>query len=201
VRAYGQTIEELHKELNAAYAESGLPELEVTVQILSVAPRKVYVMGEVRSPGVQSVDNMVTLTQALSMAGGITPRGDTHKVLVVRRKGLPMPQGTVIDMEEILENSTVEVGDAKDRQRLIDTKKWAKDFWLDDYDLVYVPRTDLARGNDWIEQVFTKGIWAIMPFSTSLGMNFGYQVYNAPSSYGTNDTTRWSNMANSVWND
>jgi len=52
VRAAGRTIGELHKALNDAYKEIDLPQLEVTVNLQQVAPMRVYVLGEVRNPGV-----------------------------------------------------------------------------------------------------------------------------------------------------
>ncbi|NLX07356.1 MAG: hypothetical protein GXY33_19630 [Phycisphaerae bacterium] len=180
IRAYGKTIEELHGDLNEAYERAGLPELEVTVQILTVAPRKIFVMGEVDRPGLIEAGNMITLTQALSMAGGLNVRADKSKVMVIRRKGLPVPEGVVVDVEDILE-SMVTV-DGKKRPS---TKAWLNDFWLDDYDLVYVPPSGLTKANDWIDQVFTRGVRAVMPYSTSVGFGFGYQLYNAPQSVRT----------------
>jgi len=186
-KAYGKTIEELHKDLNDRYKEEGLPELEVTVQILTVSPRKIFVMGEVFKPGLVKAGNMITLAQAVATAGGVTTRADARKVLVVRRKGLPTPQGLVVNLDAIL-NATVEVGE--NGQVRADPKAWLKDLWLDDYDIVYVPTSDLAKRTDWIDQVFTRGIWSIMPFSTSVGVGFGYQMYNAPYSEKTSGTTK-----------
>ena len=193
IRAYGKTIPELHKLLNDAYAQAGLAELEVTAQILSVAPRKIFVMGEVHRPGVINVDNMITLTHALTMAGGTTKRADNRKVLVVRRKGLPVPEGTLIDIEDMLYGTV----NAQELSKA-DFTRFERDFWLDDYDLVFVPATDLARTNDWIEQVFTKGIYGVMPFSTSVGVNFGYQMYYSPQSVKTRNGSNASQIAGAL---
>ncbi len=175
IRAYGKTIVELHDDINRTYAEAGLPEIEVTVQLLKVAPRKIFVMGEVYKPGLLNVDNMITLTQAIAMAGGLTPRAARDKVLVVRRKHLPVPEGIVVNVEKIL-NAKVKYQD----QERIDSKEWCKDFWLEDYDLVFVPRSDVAKSDDWIDQVFTKGIYGVLPFSTSVGFGFSYEVHDDP---------------------
>ncbi len=193
--AYGKTIEELKADLNRKYEEVGIPELEVTVQILQVSPRRIYVMGEVARPGVLEVNNMITLSQALSMAGGIIPRADDQKVLVVRRKNLPNPEGVIVDVKRMLSATVTDNGVARP-----DTRKWTRDFWLDDYDVVYVPKSGLTKMNDWVEQVFTKGIYGVMPFSTSVGVNFGYQMYNAPYSVKSNDNSQWAGVANSIIN-
>ena len=197
IRAYGKTINELHDDLDEAYAQAGIPEIEVTVQILSVAPRKIFVMGEVFSPGVLKVDNMITLTQALAMAGGLTPRADRQKVLVIRRKGLPVPEGVIVDVEKMLTSTISYHG-----HKIPDPKVWNKDFWLDDYDLVYVPRSDLAKSNDWINQVFTKGIYSVLPFSTSIGLGFSYEIHNAPNTVhsGPTDKGLLQSAANTLLN-
>ncbi len=183
IRAYGKTINELHDDLDQAYEEVGIPEIEVTVQILSVAPRKIFVMGEVSNPGMLKVSNMITLTQAIAMAGGLTPRADRQKVLVVRRKGLPVPEGVIVDVEKML-TSTI----TYNHRKMPDPKVWSKDFWLDDYDLVYVPRSHLAKSDDWINQVFTKGIYGVLPFSTSVGLGFSYEIRSAPTTVHTGPT-------------
>jgi polysaccharide export outer membrane protein len=194
--AYGKTIEELKSELDNKYQnDAGIPELEVTVQILAVAPRKIYVFGEVNRPGIIEVSNMITLTQAVAIAGGTNTRADSTKILVVRRKDMPSPEGVVVDLDQML-SSIIKV-DGIERP---DAKKWTRDFWLDDYDLVYVPTSSMTKSNDWINQVFTRGIYSVVPFSTSVNMGFGYQTYNAPSAYSNNNAGKeqLGNLANTI---
>jgi polysaccharide biosynthesis/export protein len=192
IRAYGKTIDELRLDLNGAYESIGIPELECTVQILAVAPRRIYVMGEVENPGVQTVRNMVTLTQALAMAGGKNKRADVSKVLVVRRKNMPVPEGVIVDVETMLYSTVTHNG-----RKRPDNKAWTQDFWLDDLDVVYVPEDCLTKANDWIEKVFTKGLYSVIPFSTSLG--FGYQIRNAPTTVNDKGAT-WDEIAATVIN-
>jgi len=195
-RAYGKTIEELRADLNRRYAEEGIPELEVTVQILSVAPRKIYVFGEVERPGLIEAGNMITLTQALAMAGGYTTRGDAAKVLVIRRKDMPIAEGVIVDVDYIL-NATVKYQNV----RRPDPQAWVRDFWLEDYDVVYVPPSRCTKSNDWINQVFTRGIFAVMPFSTSVGLGFGYQIRQAPTTIRTDNGNPFSSVvANAINN-
>jgi polysaccharide export outer membrane protein len=44
----------------------------------------VYVFGQVRSPGAYPIDRGTTVLQALSLAGGVTDRGSTGRIKVVR---------------------------------------------------------------------------------------------------------------------
>jgi polysaccharide export outer membrane protein len=46
--------------------------------------RAVYVFGQVRAPGAYPVDKGTTVLQALSLAGGVTDRGSTSRLMIVR---------------------------------------------------------------------------------------------------------------------
>jgi polysaccharide export outer membrane protein len=46
--------------------------------------QSVYIFGQVKSPGAFSIDKGTTVLQALSLAGGVTDRGSTGRVFVVR---------------------------------------------------------------------------------------------------------------------
>ncbi|MBD9663193.1 polysaccharide biosynthesis/export family protein [Variovorax sp. VRV01] len=60
-------------------------EPEVTVRIQSFRSRRVYVEGEVRTPGSQIVTDVpMTLTEAINRAGGITANGNRAAVTLVR---------------------------------------------------------------------------------------------------------------------
>ena len=167
IMAAGKTIDELHKDLNAAYLKAGIEEIEVTVNVQTVAPQQVYVYGEVYHPGRFPLDQQSTLIQALGAAGGIQPTGARKKVILVRRKNLPIPEGVVLDFEAIMEAER-KVGD----ENITDFSMLRYDITLEDGDLIYVPRTDLAKNNDWIDQVFNRGLRGIVPYDLS----FYYEV-------------------------
>jgi polysaccharide export outer membrane protein len=46
-----------------------------------------YVFGEVRNPGAYSLQRDTTVLQALSLAGGLTERGSTRRVRIIRVVG------------------------------------------------------------------------------------------------------------------
>jgi polysaccharide export outer membrane protein len=46
--------------------------------------RSVYVFGQVKAPGAYPIDKDTTVLQALSLAGGVTDRGSTGRVKIVR---------------------------------------------------------------------------------------------------------------------
>ncbi len=170
----GLTIDELHRRLNNAYMEIGLEELEVTVNIQSVAPMQIYVLGEVKGAGsvlgrgalavAGTTAQEITLTQAIALAGGyLPPRADLSKVMLIRRRFLPKPEIAIINVYQLLENRTKKDGEPV----VADSSKWRYDIWLEDGDIVYVPTTEIAKRADYIDYVWTKGIRAVGGFTSS----------------------------------
>lgn len=171
VQAAGMTVAELQWELNNAYRAIGLTRIAVTVQLLELAPQKIYIEGEVARPGQILAGYDLTLLQAVSLAGGFTPRSDMSKVILIRRKGLAVPEGMFIDVNRIRDARTR----LPDGTEVPDFAMYRFDVFLTDGDIIWVPPTGLARFNDWVDQVFTKGIRAIVPYSFNFGVNWtGY---------------------------
>ncbi|MFQ5423589.1 MAG: polysaccharide biosynthesis/export family protein [Phycisphaerae bacterium] len=173
----GKTVKAAKRILDALYIDNDLEEVEVTVQMLNFAPRHIYVMGEVLDPGVVETVAPMTLFQALIVKGGPTVRADRSKVLVIRREHLPVPEAVVVDMDAML-YATRPGPDG----RMPDGSLFRYDLYLTDGDILYVPPTALAKATDWIDQVFTKGIRSVLPYSGNVGINFGYDIRSAPVS-------------------
>ncbi len=178
----GLTVEEAKHLLDERYAAADLQEVEVTVQTLEFALKRVYVHGEVRGNGMLTMESPTTLMQALAAMGGVNERAEKSKILLVRRKDVPVPEAIVFDMEQFLEPRQ-----PGPQGREADGGIYRYDPYLADGDIIYVPSTLLAQANDWIDQVFTRGIRAVMPYSGYVGMNFGYQIRNAPSTVNTRE--------------
>ncbi len=176
----GKTVNESKLLLDSRYAEEDLREIEVTVQTLEFAPRRVYVMGEVWSPGVIESSRPLTLAHAIIAQGGPTPRANRSKILLVRREFLPVPEALVFDMEQLLHSrKPTEFG------AMPKGSDWRWDPYLADGDIIWVPPTSLAVANDWIDQFFTRGIRSVIPYSGVVGLNFGYGIREAPSTVRT----------------
>lgn len=57
----------------------------VTLRIQSYRSKRVYVDGEVRSPGLQAINDIpMTLVEAINRAGGVLPTGDQSQIVVNR---------------------------------------------------------------------------------------------------------------------
>lgn len=127
IDAAGKTPGALAEELSAAYTRANIEKAFVTVQISSYGPRTVYVIGEVLEGG-RSLEitppAKLTVTQAVSSAGGFTDDADLRRVLV-RREGA----------NEAMEEITVDV------LAVISGTKSAEDLALEVGDTVIIPRS------------------------------------------------------------
>ena len=173
----GKKVHEAKKILDQLYDENDLQEIEVTVQILEFAAKKIFVMGEVLAPGEIDTADPMTLMQAIVRSGGPNVRADKSKILLIRRHFLPIPQAIVFDLQKLLDGWK-----AGPTGRVPDGSQFRYDLYLADGDIIYVPPTALAQTTDWIDQVFTRGIRSVLPYSANVGMSFGYQIYDAPVS-------------------
>lgn len=147
--AYGKTPAELKKDLIKAY-KSQLIDPQLTVIVESFAPSRIYVLGEVSSPGEMiSVGPNMTLLQALSRAGGLLNSADEKNILIYRRGAG--------------EETKVYRADFKDATNGADP---AQDIRLASYDVVFVPRTGVANAY----KAYQQNIQQFLPASLGLGM-------------------------------
>jgi polysaccharide export outer membrane protein len=80
IQVNGLSVSQVRETLTERYAEFlRTPSVEVTVL------RRIGVHGEVKVPTLYWVDLTMTLRDAIALAGGLTPAGDTNKILVERR--------------------------------------------------------------------------------------------------------------------
>lgn len=104
--AAGKTTSELAALLKEKLADF-IPGPEVQVSVITLEGNLIYVLGEVVRPGPFILTKNLTIVQALSMAGGLTPYAEKNDIHVVRHteKGktisLPFRYGDVEDGEDL----------------------------------------------------------------------------------------------------
>src|SRR5690348_7928567 len=126
--AYGVTPGDLAATLRKSYAKE-LQNPRVSVVVKSFAPTRVYVGGEVNTPGeFITVGPTLTLSQALARAGGTKLSSDDTAVFVIRRGPGDKP--------EFLSTKWKAVSQASDANA---------DVRLAPYDVVYVPKMGIAE--------------------------------------------------------
>jgi protein involved in polysaccharide export with SLBB domain len=137
VRAEGKTPAEMQDELVKRYS-SHLRNPQVTVIVRSLEGRRVYVGGEVKTPGVIPMPGQLTAMEAIMQAGGFNLlAAELENVVIIRYKERQR-FGYMLNMKEALAG--------RDYQP----------FYLESRDIIYVPRTRIAEVNQWIDQHINK---------------------------------------------
>lgn len=155
VRAQGLTLRELQVELNELYRRE-VEGLETVPILVQRAPRFVYVLGEVSSPGRFELTGPTTVIQAISMAGGWKPGANLRQVVVFRRGEDWRLLATMLNLEAALHGNKATPCD---------------EIWLADSDVVLVPKSFIQRADDFIELVFTRGIYGVFPLSATINFS------------------------------
>jgi protein involved in polysaccharide export with SLBB domain len=170
--AFGKTIQTLKTDVEAAYTEVDLPEISVTVQMNEWAQQKIYVLGEVKNPGLITSAMPLTLMQAVATAGGLSPRAAADQVMVIRRRGLPVPEGALVNLSAF--EKKLETAKAGQKPEVADLRF---DLYVGDTDVIYIPSSDLAKVGDWADLVFNRIVRTILPYQFYTGLNFGYDLH------------------------
>jgi polysaccharide export outer membrane protein len=97
--AADRTLAELEYELSTAYASQLVrPIVEVTLK--TAGPVKVWVDGEVRTPGVYDMNGDIDAYQAIIQAGGFLPSARPQQVALIRRGPGSVRMMRVVDLRQ-----------------------------------------------------------------------------------------------------
>ncbi|WGM31561.1 polysaccharide biosynthesis/export family protein [Brevundimonas sp. NIBR11] len=147
--AADRTISELEYELSAAYASQLVrPVVEVTLK--TAGPMKVWVAGEVRTPGVYDMNGDIDAYQAIVQAGDFLPSARPQQVALIRRGPGGIRMMRVVDL----------------RQRRGEVVALRRG------DLLYVPRSTLGE----LANFFTQ-VKAALPVGFNYTINGQYQQF------------------------
>jgi protein involved in polysaccharide export with SLBB domain len=170
VEVGGLTPDEVRTKLLDLYKDK-LVDPEINVVVSSLESHRVYVGGEVMSPGPLKINGRLTALEAIMQSGGpIKESAKLERVVIVRQvEGKQFAR--TLDIKAALQNPESEP------------------FLLEPYDVVFVPRTNIDRIDQWVDQYINQ----LIP--RSLHYNFTHEVSsdNAPSGGSS-----VSDVANSV---
>ena len=115
VSAIGRTVDELRVEITERLSRY-IPDLVVTVTVIEINGNKIYVIGQVNTPGAFVVNPQVDVMQALSIAGGTTAFASVNDIFVLRRRdgsqvSLPFNFSDVARGRNLEQNVLLESGD------------------------------------------------------------------------------------------
>jgi polysaccharide export outer membrane protein len=133
VRASGVRVSHLDSLLTAKYSEI-IVNPNVTVIVRDFASQVVYVLGEVGNGGGYPYNRGLTLLGLLAQGRGLTGKGKENGVLVIRRIAPDHVVGIQVDFKELVQG-----------------KRFDLDIPLEPNDIVYVPKSKIARAADFAD--------------------------------------------------
>lgn len=82
VRIAGKSVGDAETDITNAYAKKYLINPHVNLQVMNYRP--FFILGEVKTPGSYPFINGMTIVNAVVLAGGYTPRANTHGIAIKR---------------------------------------------------------------------------------------------------------------------
>lgn len=161
VQAAGLSVPELEQSLRTLYAQE-LRRPTVSVIVRTFSPSRVFVAGEVRSPGEQTMNGDLTALQAIARAGFFTPDAQTGQVVILRYKGPQGPEFITLDAGAMIDASR-----ATSAENPLHAQQ---DVVLEPMDVVYVAPTRIATVADF----FSRYVNNIIPLWRNLGFSMVY---------------------------
>ena len=129
----GLTPDQVRQDLLEKYTPH-LVNPEIAVFVRETVGRKVFVSGQVRVPGHVDMPGRLSVLSAVSLAGGFDFReAEVHNVVVIRHEG-NQRYGYSLNLAPTLRGEETEP------------------FYLKPQDIVYVPRTRIAKINQFVDQ-------------------------------------------------
>ncbi|MDR1854269.1 MAG: polysaccharide biosynthesis/export family protein [Azoarcus sp.] len=130
----GMSVDEAEAKLNQIYtAKSG--QVRVDLLLKSTVADSVYVLGEVNQPGAYPIRRPVSVLEALSLARGTQVNARLDSVVVMHRQG-DQVEARVYDVHDMLNGNASQIA------------------YLQPDDLVFVPKTRLARASEVTRQLY-----------------------------------------------
>ncbi len=153
VLAGGKTLPELKQILTKQY-QAQVDNLTITLILKVMKANLVYILGEVRNPSSYLVDGTNTVSQLISRAGGVNDTAEKSTILVISRDKKRRPWGRLMNLEKVLYEGNA-----------------SHDIVLNQYDVVFVPKSSIARRNLFVQQYIQNMIPTNILGAYSLGGN------------------------------
>ncbi|MCP3875275.1 MAG: polysaccharide export protein [Desulfobacteraceae bacterium] len=154
VKASGLTPMDLQTLLKNKYS-TVLTKPELTVITQTFASEKIFVGGEVNTPGMIQIAGDMTAFQAIMQAGGYKKTGELSSVVVIRKPELGNPVFITLNL------------DAESYPQ-----KQFNDVMLQAHDVVFIPRSTIAKLGQFVDMYFNQ----LVPVSLNMGFSWLYEL-------------------------
>ena len=148
----GQLREQLIKKYS-----SELKNPEITVVVRGFADQKVFVDGEVLVPGVIELKGPTTVMRAIAQARGLRETARISNVIVIRKDYEGKPLAANINLSKVINGSDL-----------------SQDIYLMPYDIVYVPKSNIARINKFVDEYINRIVPGGFPGWTTFANPYRY---------------------------
>ena len=125
-------------------------QMDDVVYVPTMSRPRIFVFGEVKTPGAYEVADVATITQVISMAGGLLDTACRKSLLVIRKQCDKGPPAMLVDLNKTLKSGGV------------------NEYTLAAGDVLYVPKSWISNVNVLIDQWLTKGLYALLPANSPL---------------------------------
>lgn len=153
----GSTAADLAEKIRQGYSTQ-FRNPRVTVVVTSFVNQNIYVGGEVVQPRLIALNGRMGTAAAIFNAGGLKPTAKTKEIVILRNSGGNKAEVTRLDLEAVL-------------------TKGAPDLELRPFDVVFVPKTRIAKLDQFVDQYIRQ----LQPIALNLGFTYllggqNYQV-------------------------
>ncbi|WP_179136874.1 polysaccharide biosynthesis/export family protein [Candidatus Entotheonella palauensis] len=149
VRVAGLTSAEVDAAITERFRKV-LLRPEITIIVREFASQRVYVGGQVSKPGLIALTGQTTALQAIMSAGGFLDTARANQVLLIRKGRDNRHAGYALDLEHVLKAG-----------------QSGEDVRLQPLDVVYVPKTRIAKVNQFVDQYIRR----LLPIPGSFGLS------------------------------
>ncbi len=160
VQAAGLTPSQLDQFLTKRYAQE-LKEPVLTVIVRSFTGQRVYVGGEVNRPGLINLMAGMSALQAVINAGGLRETAKLEDAIVIRKGRDSRPIPLRVDLSRAIYGRNAEAH-----------------FQLQPYDIVYVPKSAIAKANKFVRQYIEE-----LLLFRGVSFGFTYELHDAGPRY------------------
>jgi polysaccharide biosynthesis/export protein len=145
VMAAGLTPNELTNELTESFGKH-LEQPEIIVMVNAFGGQRMYVGGEVGAPGMREIVGPTTALQAIAASGGFKDTGRKEEVVLIRRGPENKPFVIALNLLKAMDGIDL-----------------SQDIYLVPYDIVLVPKSDIADVNLWMQQYIGNNLSTLSP--------------------------------------
>ncbi|MBP7526967.1 MAG: polysaccharide biosynthesis/export family protein [Syntrophorhabdaceae bacterium] len=138
VKAAGLTPGQLRDQLTQKYA-SELKKPEITIIVRGFSDQKIFVDGEVLLPGVVELKGPTTVMRAIAQARGLRETARISNVIVIRKNSEGKPMAANLNLANVINGTDL-----------------GQDIYLMPYDIVYVPKSNIARVNKFVDEYINR---------------------------------------------